>query len=251
MIITVANQKGGVGKTDLSVNLASCLAKTGKRILLVDLDPQANATYYLSGKKYKLTTHDLLTKDDVGVKDVAVETGIDGLFLAPSHHKLSAAQAELINDIGMQFKLKKKLKNIGKKDKYDYVFIDTPPSLNVLTINAMTTSDGVIVPVQVHHLAVEGMEKIVNTVDLVRREINPGIEINGFVLTMYDKRNKLSRQIEKDVRSRFGDKVFRSTIPVNIDLARAPRSHKPIIHHSSESRGAYAYRRLAKEFESR
>jgi chromosome partitioning protein len=246
MIITVANQKGGVGKTDLSVNLSACLAGRGRKVLLIDMDPQANATTYLSDKRHKLTTHDLLLRDDVSLEEIAVATGVENLSLAPGHQKLSAAQAELINDIGMQFKLKRKLKKLGKAS-YDYVIIDTPPSLGVLTINALTTSDKVLVPVQVQHFAVEGMEKLVNTVDLVKREINPNLNIGGFVLTMYDKRHKLSKHIERGIREKYGNKVFRTVIPVNVELSRAPNAHKPITHYSKESRGAYAYRNLAKE----
>jgi chromosome partitioning protein len=249
MIITVANQKGGVGKTDLSVNLSACLAGRGKKVLLIDMDPQANATTYLSDGRHKLTTHDLLLRDDVSLEEIAVATGVENLSLAPGHQKLSAAQAELINDIGMQFKLKRKLKRMSKTSGYDYVIIDTPPSLGVLTINALTTSDKVLIPVQVQHFAVEGMEKLVSTVDLVRREINPNLNIGGFVLTMYDKRHKLSRHIEKGMRDKFGSKVFRTVIPVNVELSRAPNAHKPITHYSKESRGAYAYRNLAKEID--
>jgi chromosome partitioning protein len=245
MIITVANQKGGVGKTDLSVNLSSCLAQMGRKTLLIDLDPQANATDYLLEGKPGLTTSDLLMKDDVSIKDVAVPTPVKGLMLAPGCPRLNAAQVELMNDAGMQFRLRRKLKGLKG---YDYVFIDTPPSLGLLTVNALTASDSVLVPVQVHYFATEGVEKLLGSVQMIRKEINPSLEVKGYVLTMHDKRNNLSLQIEKLVRDRYGDKVFGSVIPVNVDLAQAPKAHRPIHMHSSESRGAYAYRSLAREF---
>lgn len=245
MIITVANQKGGVGKTDLSVNLASSLARNGKKVLLIDLDPQANATTYLSSRKPKKTTSHLLLDAKVKMKDIEVPTGIENLSLAPGSTDLYAAQVELVNDVGMQFKLKKKLKEI---EGYDYMLIDTPPSLGLLTINALTASTHVIVPVQVNYFALDGLYKLLNTVDKLKEDINPDLEVRGFVLTMYDKRNKLSSVIERVMRTNFGGKVFENVIPVNVDLAISPNTHQPIILSSKESRGAYAYMSLAKEF---
>lgn len=244
MIITVANQKGGVGKTDLATNLSSCLAKRGKRVLLLDLDPQANATTYLTDRKHKKTTSHLLLNGKVKLDDVVVKTGIENLSLVPGSPELYATQIELLNDVGMQFKLKKKLN--GAKG-FDYVIIDTPPSLGLLTINALTASSHVIVPVQVNYLALDGMEKLLKTVEKVKEDINPELDLKGFVLTMYDKRNNLSSQIEDIVRGRFGEKVFQTHIPVNIDLAMSPNRHEPIIVSNKESRGAYAYLNLSDE----
>lgn len=244
MIITIANQKGGVGKTDLTVNLASYVASMGKKVLLIDLDPQANATDYLTEKKVKLSTSDLLM-DNTKFKNVITETRVPNLSIAPGTSKLYAAQIHLLNDVGMQFKLKRKLKELKG---YDYVFIDTPPSLGTLTINALTASDSVIVPMNSSYFAADGMEKLRNTVDKIREELNPKLEIRGYVLTMFDKRNRLSSRMEKRLRQKFGDKVFSTHIPVNVDLVDAPGSHKPIMLHSARSRGAYAYSSLAKEF---
>ncbi|MFH0956300.1 MAG: ParA family protein [Candidatus Aenigmatarchaeota archaeon] len=245
MIVTVANQKGGVGKTDLATNLASCLAKKGKKVLLVDMDPQANATSYLTGEKHKKTTSHLLLDGKVKIEDVAVPTKVENLYLVPGSSDLYATQVELLNDVGMQFKLKKKLSGLSG---FDYVLIDTPPSLGLLTVNALTASTHVMIPVQVNYLALEGMEKLMKTIDRVKEEINPGLSLRGLVLTMYDKRNNLSPEIERIVREKFGDKVFRTQIPINVDLAMSPKNHEPIIVSSKDSRGAYAYLNLADEF---
>ena len=244
MIITVANQKGGVGKTDLAVNLSSFLANSGKKVMLVDLDPQANATTYLLSQKPKKTTSELFLDDDLKLSNIAMQTGVENLHIAPGSPRLNVAQVELMNDVGMQFKLKRKLKGHG----YDYVVIDTPPSLGMLTINALTASDNVLIPVQVHYFALDGVDKLLNTVKKVRKEINPKLNVSGFILTMYDKRNNLSSEIEKHVRSSFGETVFKTVIPVNVDLATAPKKNMPILLASRESRGAYAYDNLAKEF---
>jgi chromosome partitioning protein len=248
MIITVANQKGGVGKTDLATNLASCIARKGKKVLLLDMDPQANATSYLTDTKHKMTTSQLLRDNKVKVSDVMVPTKVENLFIAPGSPDLYATQVELLNDVGMQFKLKKKLSAV--KD-FDYILIDTPPSLGLLTINALTASTHVLIPVQVNHFALDGMEMLMKTIEMVREDINPGLSLGGMVLTMYDKRNNLSSRIENHVRDKFGDSVLRTCIPVNVDLAISPSMHKPIILSNRESRGAYAYQNLADEFMGR
>jgi chromosome partitioning protein len=245
MIITVANQKGGVGKTDLAVNLSSSIAKLGKKVLLIDLDPQANATTYLTDRKYKKTTSHLLIDKKVKISDIAVPTAMKNLSIAPGSPDLYATQVELVNDVGMQFKLRKKLNGLKG---YDYVVIDTPPSLGLLTINALTASTHVLVPVQVNYFAMDGMEKVVKTIEKVREDINPDLEMGGFVLTMFDKRNNLSFEIEKTMRGRFGKKVLETAIPLNVDLAIAPNRHLPITLSKKDSRGAYAYMNLALEF---
>jgi chromosome partitioning protein len=244
MIITVANQKGGVGKTDLCVNLASYLAHKGKKVLVLDLDPQANATEYLSGESHKKDSGRLLVDDRVSLKRVTNPTSIKNLFLVPGSQGLNAAQVEVMNDPGMQFKLRRKLKNHG----FDYVLIDTPPSLGMLTLNALTASDSVLVPVQVHYLATRGVEQLMKTVRMVKREINPKLSVRGYVLTMHDRRNNLTARIEGEVRKAYGSDVFETVVPVNVDLAEAPRKNMPIMLHNKESRGAYAYERLAEEF---
>ncbi len=244
MIITVANQKGGVGKTDLAANLSSCLAKNGKKVLLMDLDPQANATTYITDKKHRKTTSHLLLDGKTKIGDIAVKTNVENLYLAPSSQHLYATQIELLNDVGMQFKLKKKL---SEGHDFDYIVIDTPPSLGLLTINALTASTHVIVPVQTNYFALDGMEMLLKTVDRIKEEINPGLDLRGFVLTMYDKRSKLSGEIENIVRGKFGKKVMETHIPVNVDLAISPKMHEPIIISNKESRGAHAYVNLAEE----
>lgn len=246
MIITIANQKGGVGKTDLAVNLSSHLALLNKKTLLIDLDPQANATDYLLSKKpNSLTSADLLVKDNIKLVDVVWKTSLKNLFLVPASSNLNAAQVELMNDVGMQFRLKRKIRS---SKGFDFIIIDTPPSLGMLTINALTASDHVIVPVQTHYFATDGVESLLNTIKTMRKEINPKLQILGYVLTMYDKRNKLSACIERLIRKRFGEKVFKTCIPINVDLAVAPAYHRPISLHSKHSRGNYAYLNLTKEF---
>ena len=244
MIITVANQKGGVGKTDMTVNLAASLSAMGKKVLLIDMDPQANATKYVLGTDPKLTSSDLLLREDLELSRVATATGVPNLSVVAANTNLNAAQIEMISDPGMQFKLKRKLGKHG----YDFVLIDTPPSLGMLTINALTASDAVLVPVQVHYFAIDGVDKLVNTIEMLKKDINPGLEVLGYVMTMHDKRNSLTKEIEKIVKQKFGKDVFNTSIPVNVDLAAAPNSHLPITLYSKESRGAHAYSRLAKEF---
>jgi chromosome partitioning protein len=245
MIVTIANQKGGVGKTDVTVNLASCLAKMGKKVLIIDMDPQANATDYVLKKKTKASISDVLI-NSVGIDSIITNTRVENLSVAPGSAKLHGAQIHLMNDIGMQFKLRRKLKTMRKR--FDYIFIDTPPSLGPLTINALTASDCVLVPVQTAYFATDGVEKLNNTIKSIKAELNPKLKVRGYVITMFDKRNGLSFKNERNIRGLYGDKVFRTHIPVNVDLADAPSYHKPVILHSSKSRGAYAYSNLAKEF---
>jgi len=249
-VIAVANQKGGVGKTDLTVNLSCQLAEAGKRVLLIDMDPQANATDYLvdpATPKPK-TTADLLMDDDVTLDEVLVRDCRENLDVAPAHGDLSACQIRLANDVDMQFKLKKKLKGIREAKAYDYVLIDTPPSLGLLTVNTLTASDYVLIPVQSQYLAMDGVVHILDTVRKLKEDINPGLTVLGAVLTMYDRRTLLSREVESKVRSGFTDgRVFETVIPVNVRLAEAPSYHMPILEYDPESNGAKAYVKLAEE----
>jgi chromosome partitioning protein len=254
-VIAVANQKGGVGKTDLTVNLSSQLASLGKRTLLIDLDPQANATDYLVSPSTGIsrTTADLLLDDSVTLADVVIPGCRDNLDIIPGHQDLSSCQIRLANDINMQFKLKKKLRGLmdgaegASGTSYDYVLIDTPPSLGLLTVNTLTAATAVIIPVQTHYFAMEGVVQLQETIHKVREEINPGLRLLGLVLTMYDRRTLISRDVEAKVRDEFGDQVFSTVIPTNVRLAEAPSHHKSIFEYDSESTGARAYRELAKE----
>ncbi|MDI6806353.1 MAG: ParA family protein [Candidatus Aenigmarchaeota archaeon] len=243
--IAIANQKGGVGKTDLAVNLSSYLANFGKRVLLIDMDPQANTTDYVGKFNPKLTTYDLLMDKNISVKDVAIKTQVDNLDLIPSSRSLAKAEVQLINEVGMQFRLKRKL---NCPLDYDFVFMDTPPSLGLLTINALTAADEVIIPIEVHYFPLEGVSKLCNTIDAIKEEINPKLNINGFILTMFDRRNNLSFEVEKIVRSTFKEKVYKVFIPINVRLAEAPSHHKPIMLYDKKSTGAQAYYALAEEF---
>ena len=249
-VIAVANQKGGVGKTDLTVNLSCQLAAAGKRVLLVDMDPQANATDYLVAPETakEMTTADLLLDDTVTLEDVLVRDCRENLDVAPASGELSACQIRLVNDVDMQFKLKKKLKVIREERAYDFVVIDTPPSLGLLTINTLTAADLVLIPVQSQYLAMDGVVHILETVRKLKEDINPGLTVLGAVLTMYDRRTLLSREVESKVRSGFTDgRVFATVIPVNVRLAEAPSYHKSILEYDPNSNGAKAYEKLTEE----
>lgn len=250
-VLAVANQKGGVGKTDLTVNVSCQLASIGKRVLLIDMDPQANATDYLvtpDARAARTTTADLLLDDSVTLDDAMIEGCRAGLDIVPSHPDLSSCQIRLANDINMQFKLRRKLKVLAEgMHHYDFVLIDTPPSLGLLTVNSLTAANGVIVPVQTHYFAMDGVVQLQETIRRVSEDINPGLKILGVVLTMYDRRTLISREVEAKVRSEFGGRVFSTVIPVNVRLAEAPSHHKSIFEYDSESSGARAYQELVKE----
>jgi chromosome partitioning protein len=249
-IIAVANQKGGVGKTDLTVNLSCQLASAGRKVLLIDMDPQANATDYLVGPDTPIekTTADLLLEDDVSLSDVLIRNCRENLDVAPASGDLSACQIRLANDINMQFKLKKKLKELKVDMEYDYVVIDTPPSLGILTVNTLTAANQILIPVQTQYFAMEGVVQLLETVRKVKEDINPGLEVLGAVLTLYDRRTLLSREVEAKVRNGFTDgTVFATVIPMNVRLAEAPSYHKSIIEYDSECNGAKAYGKLTEE----
>jgi len=249
-IIAVANQKGGVGKTDLTVNLSCQLASLGNKVLIIDLDPQANATDYLvaPGTPAGKTAADLLLDDSITLDDVIMQGCRENLDIIPSAQDLSSCQIRLANDINMQFKLKKKLKAITDGSRsYDFVFIDTPPSLGLLMVNTLTASSGVIIPVQTQYFAMDGVVHLQETIQKVREDINPGLKVIGVVLTMYDRRTLISKEVAEKVRDEFNERVFTTVIPVNVRLAEAPSHHKSIFEYDSDSTGAKAYRELAKE----
>jgi chromosome partitioning protein len=249
-VIVVANQKGGVGKTDLTVNVSCQLASMGKKVLLIDMDPQANATDYLvvPGTPIAKTTADLLLDEAVSLEEAVIRNCRENLDIVPSSLSLSACQIKLANDINMQFKLRKKLRALTEGAHiYDFVIIDTPPSLGLLTVNSLTAANWVIIPIQTHYFAMEGVVQLEDTIQKVKEDINPGLAILGAVLTLYDRRTLIAREVEGKVKSGFSGRVFSTVIPVNVRLAEAPSYHKSIFEYDSDCNGARAYRELAKE----
>ena len=247
-IIAVANQKGGVGKTTTTINLSACLAQLGRRVLTVDADPQGNTTTGLGlrlGKGQKIKTlYDALLGDCL-LGDAINKTKITGLFLVPSNIDLSGAEIELIGMENREYILKNLLKSFV--DYYDFIIFDCPPSLNVLTINALAASDSVLVPIQCEYYALEGLTQLLKTIDLVKRKLNPGLAIEGVVFTMYDARTNLSMQVVEEVKRHLGKDVYRSVIPRNVRLSEAPSHGLPISLYDPKSKGAEAYELLAQE----
>lgn len=245
-IITVANQKGGVGKTTTSVNLGSCLAYIGKRVLLVDIDPQGNATSGVGIEKADVDhcIYDVLV-DDVEASKVIKQTNVENLEVIPATIQLAGAEIELVSTISREVRLKRALDEV--KGNYDYVLIDCPPSLGLLTINALTASDAVLIPVQCEYYALEGLSQLLNTVRLVQKHLNHELAIEGVLLTMLDARTNLGLQVIEEVKKYFQDKVYKTIIPRNIRLSEAPSHGEPIIIYDPKSRGAEVYLDLAKE----
>lgn len=245
-VIAIANQKGGVGKTTTAVNLGASLAASEKRTLIIDSDPQANTTSSLGFAKdpARRTLYQGIILGEA-LERIAIDGQIEGLDLIPSDKNLVGAAVELVSVDSREYRLREALKSI--RDKYDFILIDCPPSLDLLTLNALAASDAVLVPIQCEYLAIEGVSELLDTLMRLRRTINPALEIEGILLTMYDDRTTLSKQVAADLRSFFGDKVFETVIPRNVRLAEAPSHGMPVIFYDIHSKGAESYIQLAKE----
>lgn len=245
-IIAIANQKGGVGKTTTAINLSACLAEAGKKVLTIDLDPQGNTTSGLGVNKAEQehTTYELLIGEDP-VEACLLKEVLPNLDMLPSNINLSGAEIEMIGIEQKEFILKKEIDKI--RDQYDFVIIDCPPSLNMLTVNAMTTADTVLVPIQCEYYALEGLSQLIHTINLVKQRLNPVLELEGVVFTMYDARTNLSLQVVENVKSSLKNTVYKTIIPRNVRLAEAPSHGMPITLYDTRSAGAESYRLLAEE----
>ena len=250
-VLSVSNQKGGVGKTTTTINLGTALAAVGERVLIVDLDPQGNASTGLGLKRgqRKTTVYDVIVGGKA-IVDAAVPTALPGMDLIASDPDLSVVELELANAPRRSFRLRDALaplREMAATGGYSYVLIDCPPSLNLLTVNAMAAADAVLVPLQCEFFALEGLTQLMRTVELVRGNLNPRLEIQGVVLTMYDRRNSLSEQVAKDVRQHFGEKVYDTMIPRNVRVSEAPSFGKPVLVYDLKCAGSQAYLKLARE----
>lgn len=246
-IIAVANQKGGVGKTTTSINFSTLLAKRGKKVLLIDADPQGNATSGVGmDKNVELSVYDLIINDESDPKETIQKTEIKNLSICPSNINLAGAEVELVSMMSREYRMKEKLDSI--KQDYDYIIIDCPPSLGLITLNSFTAADSVLIPVQCEYYALEGLGQLLNTVQLVQKHLNKNLQIEGALLTMYDVRTNLSNQVVKEVNKYFEDKVYKTVIPRNVKLSEAPSYGMPISIYDPRSKGAKSYDKFVKEF---
>ena len=245
-VVSLANQKGGVGKTTTTINLSTILAKKGRKVLLIDADPQGNATSGLGvDKDVELSTYDILV-GDTQLEEVLQDTIIKNLKVCPSNMNLAGAEVELVSMMSREQRLKEKIDEI--RDKFDYILIDCPPSLGLITLNAFTASDSVLIPVQCEYYALEGLGQLINTINLVKKHLNKNIQIEGALLTMYDIRTNLSNQVVKEVKKYFDNKVYKTVIPRNVRLSEAPSYGMPITEYDPRSKGAKSYIKFAREF---
>lgn len=246
-VVAIANQKGGVGKTTTAINLSSGIALEGKSVLLIDMDPQGNATSGLGVDPGSLerTTYSCLLKTSA-IQESSMETSVPGLSLLPANADLAGAEIELVNVEGREDYLRTVVGDV--REKYDFIFLDCPPALGILTINALTAANSVLIPVQCEYYAMEGLTRLIGSIDLVRQSFNSNLDLEGIVLTMFDSRNTLSRQVAEQIRSHFVDKVYQAVIPRNVSLAEAPSYGRPGILYNVASAGSQAYVTLAKEF---
>ncbi len=249
-IIAIANQKGGVGKTTTAINLSACLAEKNQKVLVIDIDPQGNTTSGLGIDKdeQENTIYELMISD-LKIKDAILETEFENLNLIPSNVNLSGAEIDLIGIEDREYVLKNKVKEI--RDDYDYIILDCPPSLSMLTVNAMTTADTVLVPIQCEYYALEGLTQLIHTVNLVKERLNPTLELEGVVFTMFDSRTNLSLQVVENVKDNLHQTIYKTIIPRNVRLAEAPSHGKPINIYDTKSAGAESYRQLAEEVMNR
>ena len=245
-IISIASQKGGVGKTTTSINLGACLAQEGKRVLLVDIDPQGNCTsgVGINGNDQRSTIYEVLI-GEAEVEQAIMPTALSTLDVLPAGQRLSGAEVELVGMMARETKLKGALARI--RDRYDFILIDSPPSLGLLTVNSLTASDSVIIPLQCEYLALEGLTQLIGAIRLVQDHLNPGLRIEGVLLTMFDARLSLSKQVADEARKFFAERVYKTVIPRNVRLSEAPSFGKPIVLYDPHSSGADSYRDLARE----